>query len=72
MTKLLEKAFDEALRLSESDQDLLAGWILDELKSEKKWRKMLKGSEDVLAELANEALLDKREGKSTVLKSELL
>ncbi len=72
MTKLLEKAFDEALRLSEGDQDLLASWILDELKSEKKWREMLKGSEDILIELANEALAAKGEGKSTVLRSELL
>ena len=39
MTKLLEKAFTEASKLPETDQDLFAKWLLDELNSEKQWEK---------------------------------
>lgn len=34
MTKLLEKAFEEASRLPEMDQNSFAKWVLDELHSE--------------------------------------
>jgi hypothetical protein len=35
MTKLLEKAFEEASRLPEMDPNALAKWFLDELHSER-------------------------------------
>jgi len=35
MTKLLEKAFEEASRLPEMDQNALAKWVLDEMQSER-------------------------------------
>ena len=37
MTKLLEKAFTEASKLPEQDQDALAYWLLEEMDSERKW-----------------------------------
>ena len=67
MTKLLEKAFEEASRLPEIDQNALAKWVLDELHSEKTWEKSFADSEDILEKLADEALKEKREGKTQPL-----
>ncbi len=36
MTTLLEKAFEEASKLSELEQNALARWLIDEIISEKK------------------------------------
>lgn len=72
MTKLLEKAFEEASRLSEIDQNALAKWVLSELHSEGVWSKSFAESEDVLEMLADEALNEKRRGKTTPLDSERL
>lgn len=67
MTTLLEKAFKEASRLPEVDQNALAKWVLDELHSESKWQKKFGESEDILEKLADEAIEDKRKGKTTPL-----
>ncbi len=64
MTKLLEKAFQEAAKLSEIEQNVLAQWVLEELESERKWEKSFAGSEDVLGKLADEALVEHEEGKT--------
>ncbi len=37
MTQLLEKAFEEASKLPELEQNVLAQWLIDELISERKW-----------------------------------
>ena len=67
MTKLLEKAFTEASRLPEIDQNALAKWVLNELQSEKIWEKSFAESEDVLERLADEAINEKRKGKTIPL-----
>jgi hypothetical protein len=67
MTTLLEKAFKKAGRLPEVDQNALAKWVLDELHSETKWQRTFAESEDILDKLADEALEDKRKGKTTPL-----
>ena len=72
MTKLLEKAFNEASTLPEIGQNALAKWVLDELYSEKIWRKSFAESEDVLEKLSDEALHEKRKGKTTPLDLNLL
>jgi len=54
MTKLLEKAFEEASRLPEVDQNALAKWVLDELHSERAWEKAFAESDDALEKLADE------------------
>ena len=64
MTKLLEKAFTEASRLPETEQNMVAQWLLDELASEKRWEKAFAESEDVLSQLADEALQEHRQGKT--------
>ena len=67
MTKLLKKAFEEASRLPEVDQNALAKWVLDELHSEKAWEKSFAESEDVLEKLADEAIAEKRKAKTIPL-----
>jgi hypothetical protein len=72
MTKLLEKAFKEASRLPEIQQNTLAKWLLEELEADKKWEKMFAGSEDILDSLANEALEAHRQGKTKPLDTKTL
>jgi len=67
MTKLLKKAFEEASRLPEMEQNALAKWVLDELHSERAWEKAFGESEDVLEKLADEAIKEKRNGKTMPL-----
>jgi hypothetical protein len=67
MTKLLEKAFAEVSKLPEIEQNKVAKWLLDELASEKHWEKAFAESEDVLSQLADEALEEHRQGKTKPL-----
>ncbi len=67
MTKLLEKAFEEASRLPELEQNALARWLIDEIIAEKKWEKAFAESEDVLEKLADEALAEHVESKTKPL-----
>ncbi len=64
MTKLLEKAFFEASKLPEKDQDAIAELVLAELASEERWHDLFSRSQDLLAELAEEALAEHRAGKT--------
>lgn len=72
MTSILKKAFDEASKLPEIEQNALARWILEELKAERKWEKLLAESEDFLHDLAMEALKDEASGKNTDLTEDRL
>lgn len=56
MTKLLKKAFREAAKLPEVEQNALAKWVMEELESEGRWEKAFAASEDVLEKLADDAL----------------
>ncbi len=67
MTQLLEKAFEEASKLSEFEQNSLARWLIDEIISLKKWEKAFAESEDLLNRLANESLAEHSEGKTKPL-----
>ena len=66
MTKLLEKAFEEASKLSELEQNVLARWLIDEIITEKKWEKVFAESEDILEKLADEALAEHARGRTRV------
>ena len=70
MTHLLEKAFAEASRLPEREQDAIAEIVMAELASEGRWKGLFEGSQDVLAELAEEALAEHRAGKTKPLNSQ--
>ena len=67
MTKLLEKAFQEAARLSAEEQDALARALLDEIASEHRWDELFAASPDLLDDLANEALQEHRAGRTQPL-----
>ncbi len=67
MTELLEKAFAEATKLPEPEQDRLATWILDELASERRWDGAFAASADMLAQLADEAVDEHRRGQTRLL-----
>ena len=70
MTELLEKAFAEASKLSQQEQDALAIWILDELASTMRWNKSLSSSSGALADLAREALNEHKHGRTLPLDPE--
>jgi hypothetical protein len=67
MTKLLERAFEEASKLPEITQNALAKWLMEEMKDEKKWEMTFAETEDVLERLADEALLADKQGKTNPL-----
>jgi len=72
LTTSLEKAFAEASRLSEDEQNDLAAWILREIDSERRWGKAFSDSSDKLSQLAEEALMEHRSGQTRVLDPEKL
>jgi hypothetical protein len=72
MTKLLQKAFDEASKLPEGEQDALGRILLEELASEQRWDELFSRSPDLLAELADEALVEHRSGGTEKLDPEKL
>jgi hypothetical protein len=67
MTKLLERAFEEASKLPEITQNALAKWLMEEMKDEKKWEMSFAETEDVLERLADEAILADKQGKTNPL-----
>jgi len=67
MTKLLEKVMDEVRRLPVREQDALAAWILEELRSEREWNRALAKSPETLVRLADEALAEHRAGRTQAL-----
>lgn len=67
MTKLLKKAFEEASKLPELEQNVLAKQLLDDLVAEKKWEKAFAGSEDILSRLADEAIEEHKQGRTKPL-----
>ena len=72
MTKLLQEAFDQASKLSEADQDALGRILLEELASERRWEDLFAGSQDLLEELADQALAEHDAGRTEKLDPEKL
>jgi hypothetical protein len=64
MTKLLEKALAEVSKLSSTEQDAVAAWILEEMASERRWAELFAKSQDKLAKLADEALAERDRGET--------
>jgi hypothetical protein len=67
MTQLLEQALREVAKLSAPEQDALATILLEELISEQRWSKSFEDSEDVLAKLADDALVEFEAGRTKPL-----
>lgn len=62
MTELMQKALVEINKLPEPEQDIFAAWVLEELASETRWTELFAASQNLLAELADEALAEHRTG----------
>ena len=63
MTQLMEKALDRIRSLPETEQDALAGIILDDLEDEQRWSASFAASQDQLASLAAKARADVQAGR---------
>ncbi|HEX6900240.1 MAG TPA: hypothetical protein VF789_11025 [Thermoanaerobaculia bacterium] len=72
MTNLLAKAFSEAGKLPESEQDALARWLLEEIESEKTWQGKFAVSHSLLQRMSQEALEEDRRGETKDLDPDLL
>lgn len=72
ITELLEKAFVEAAKLPEGEQNALANWLLAELDSEQRWQERLSASASILEQLADEALTEYRAGETEELNPDTL
>jgi hypothetical protein len=72
MTELLEKAFEEASKLPQPEQDALAAWLLEEIAADRRWDEAFAGSADALARLADEALAERRAGRTQALDPDVL
>lgn len=64
MTKLLEEAIDKNCQLPGKQQDAMESLVLEEISAERKWEDMFSSSQEVLASLAEEALMDFEAGKT--------
>lgn len=67
VTPLLTKAFKQAAKLPESDQIAFANFILAELASDLRWQQAFDNSQDLLAQLADEALAEHRANRTLEL-----
>jgi len=72
MTTLLEQAFAEAAKLPAQEQEALGAWLMEELKTDRRWSQLLASSTDILEQLADEALAEFRAGRTRVLDPEQL
>jgi hypothetical protein len=72
MTKLLQEAFDQASKLPEAEQDALGRILLEELAAERRWKNLFAGSQDLLEELADQALAEHDAGRTEKLDPEKL
>ena len=67
MTELLERAFEQAAKLTIEEQNRLAEWILAELESDERWDDLLSKSRDGLAQLGRDALKEFQDGRTDPL-----
>jgi len=72
MTELLQQAFDKASELSQTEQNSLAQWLLEELASETRWDALFASTPDLLGKMADEALAEHHRGETLPLDPEKL
>ena len=72
MTTLLETAFKKVSELSEEEQNGYAKMLIDEIEAVARWHNTFESSSDMLEEMANEALNDYRDNRTTPIKAEQL
>lgn len=69
MTTLLQKAFAEAAKRPEPEQEAIASLVLQELASDDRWSEAFAQSQDQLAALADKALAEFEAGKTLPLEN---
>ena len=67
MTPLLAKALSQLAKLPASEQDAVAAIVMEELASEQRWTDSFAKSQDLLAKLAEKALVDHAAGRAKSL-----
>ena len=72
MTNLLECAVEKAKKLPDIEQNAVAMFILEELEDKMRWEKVFARSQDILVNLAQEAMAEDRAGKTKELDPETL
>jgi hypothetical protein len=70
MTELLERAFTEASKLPEKEQDAMATLLLEELASEQRWEAAFASSSNPFSEMARAALREFEAGKTRPMDAE--
>lgn len=72
MTDLLQKVLDEVSQLPPDEQDTFATWMLQELRSERRWQELFARSQDLLSKMADEALAEHKAGRTLPLDPDTL
>lgn len=72
MTELLESAITRLKKLPDSEQDVIASIILEELEDEQRWDEAFSQSSNLLAKLAASAMAEHHAGKTQALDPETL
>jgi len=68
MGRLLERAMEEAQKLSDDEQEAIGAWLLAEIESERRWDQLFsRPPSEALERMAAEALDDFRAGRTTPL-----
>lgn len=67
MTDLLERTITKLRDLSVEQQDAIAMMILEEIEDEVKWERSFERSQNLLAKLAGEAMVEHHAGKTQEL-----
>jgi len=62
MGNLLEKVITETAKLPDEEQEAFAAFMLAELESERRWEELFAESQDLLAQMAEEAREEYRAG----------
>jgi len=72
MGKLLDRLMTETARLPDEEQEAFAAFMLAELESERRWDELFSRSQDLLAQMAEEARQEYRAGLTEHLDTERL
>ena len=67
MTKILEQALAELSKLTETEQDAIGEWLLEELASERRSERLFSESAARLDDLASDALAEHHRGRTEEL-----
>jgi hypothetical protein len=68
MGKLLERAIEEAHKLSDDEQEAIGSWLLAEIESERRWDELFsRPPSEALELMAEEALRDHQAGRTLPL-----